>query len=49
MGTFLKNYFYFAAKITPNFVTFVTIDKIFAERLLRPTIKKTKISNENHD
>ncbi len=43
------NYFNLASKITPNFITFVTIDKISAEKMLREIIKKTKISNENHD
>lgn len=36
------NYFYLAAKITPNFITFVTIDKISAEKMLRKIIKKNE-------
>ena len=36
------NYFNLAAKITPNFITFVMIDKISAEKVLRKTIKKNE-------
>jgi len=34
------NYFNLASKITPNFITFVTIDKISVKKSLYTIIKK---------
>ena len=42
MRKFLVDFLYLAAKITPNFITFVTIDKIFAAKMRCKTFKKNE-------